>query len=97
MSNEAWVSGRSDKADPCVNLDMLCWHHPRGSYAGCSRDTRGAIVHIRCWTSLCTSAPLRVRALSMSDLHFADEELRLKKHLVLPQGQSACAYGTVGQ
>lgn len=24
MRNEVWMSGRSDKADPCVNLDLLC-------------------------------------------------------------------------
>lgn len=24
MRNEVWMSGRSDKSDPCVNLDLLC-------------------------------------------------------------------------
>lgn len=48
IRNEVWMSGMSDKANPCVNLDLLCLAPPRDSYTGCSRDTRGAIVHIYC-------------------------------------------------
>lgn len=64
--------GGLTRPDPCVNLDLTASTTPR-TRIGLPKGHRGnSCAHPQ--PNLCTSAPWHMRALSKSDLQFADKE-----------------------